>query len=201
MANAYTPGLKVTAASLIQKRRRLSLLGEVLVKNGQRVTPDISVAKAMIPGNPQTVNVSNALSCDPEDIEEYMIKKQGDPIKKDEVIAIQKTFFGLFSSKCLSPVDGVLEHVSAVTGQVIIREPAMPIEVKAYIDGVVTEILDREGVVVETKGAFIQGIFGVGGERDGILKMLVKSGEEVLDGNMINADSKGKIIEIGRAHV
>lgn len=194
MANAYTPGLKVTAASLIQKRRRLSLLGDVLVKMGQKVTPEMPVAKAMIPGNPQSINVSNALSCEAEDIEGYMVKKQGDAVKRDEVIAIQKTFFGLFSSKCLSPVDGTLEHISAVTGQVIIREPAMPIEVKAYINGVVTEIMDREGVVVETKGAFIQGIFGVGGERDGNLKMMVKAADEVLDGNVINADCKGKIL-------
>ena len=32
MANAYTPGLKVTAASTISKRRRLPILGEVLVQ-------------------------------------------------------------------------------------------------------------------------------------------------------------------------
>ena len=43
----------------------------------------------------------------------------------------------------------------------------MPVEVDAYIDGMVTEILPGEGVVVEAEGAFIQGIFGVGGETCG----------------------------------
>lgn len=193
MANAYTPGLKVTAAAHIEKRRRLPILGEVLVKLGDVVEPFTPVAKAMIPGNPQSINVANALSCEEEDVEEYMVKKQGDSIKKDEVIALSKSFFGLFKTECRSPVEGVLEHVSAVTGQVIIREPAVPIEVKAYVNGTVTEILDREGVVVVTKGAFIQGIFGVGGERDGILKMLVNSGDEILDADKITADCKGKI--------
>jgi len=172
----------------------LPILGEVLVKLGQVLTPEVPVAKAMIPGNPTAVNVSNALSCEAEDIEGYMVKKQGDAVKKDEPIAIQKTFFGLFSSVCASPVEGVIEHISAVTGQVIVREPAVPIQVKAYINGKVTEILDREGVVIETKGAFIQGIFGVGGERDGILKVVVKNWSDVLDGDKITADCKGKII-------
>ena len=194
MANAYTPGLKVTGAANIEKRRRLPILGEVLVKLGDVVEPYISVAKAMIPGNPQSINVANALSCEEEDIEEYMVKKQGDPIKKDEVIAISRSFFGLFKTECRSPVEGVLEHISEVTGQVIIREPAVPIEVKAYINGTVTEIMENEGVVVQTKGAFIQGIFGVGGETDGIIKMVVKNGEEVLDAHHITAECKGKIV-------
>ncbi|MCL2498072.1 MAG: hypothetical protein FWF06_05595 [Symbiobacteriaceae bacterium] len=194
MANAYTPGLKVTGASRIQKRRRLSILGEVLVNIGDIVTPDIPVAKAMIPGNPTSINVSNALSCEAEDIEQYMVKKQGDPVKANEAIAIQKTFFGLFTTTCVSPVEGVLEHVSAVTGQVIVREPAVPIQVKAYINGEVTEIMDREGVVIETKGAFIQGIFGVGGERDGILQIAVEKDSDVLDGQHIKPEHKDKIV-------
>ncbi|MCL2548162.1 MAG: hypothetical protein FWE76_03225 [Symbiobacteriaceae bacterium] len=199
MANAYTPGLKVTGASRIQKRRRLPILGEVLVNLGDVLTPEMPVAKAMIPGNPQTINISNALSCEAEDIELYMVKKQGDPVKKGEPIAVQKSFISAifgdrFASKCESPVDGVLEHVSAVTGQAIVREPAMPIQVMAYINGTVSEILDREGVVIETSGAFIQGIFGVGGERDGILKVVVDSGEEILTAEKIDASCEGKII-------
>jgi len=199
VANAYTPGLKVTGASRIQKRRRLPILGEVLVNLGDVLTPEMPVAKAMIPGNPQTINISNALSCEAEDIELYMVKKQGDPVKKGEPIAVQKSFISAifgdrFASKCESPVDGVLEHVSAVTGQAIVREPAMPIQVMAYINGTVSEILDREGVVIETSGAFIQGIFGVGGERDGILKVVVDSGEEILTAEKIDASCEGKII-------
>jgi hypothetical protein len=34
----------------------------------------------------------------------------------------------------------------------------MPIIINAYVDGTISEVMDREGVVVETKGAFIQGI-------------------------------------------
>ncbi len=56
-----------------------------------------------------------------------------------------------------------------MTGQVIMREPPIPVEVDAYIDGVVTEVMPGEGVVIEAEGAFLQGIFGVGGETIGPL--------------------------------
>ena len=78
MANAYTPGLKVTEASIIRKRRRLPILGEVLVQKGAKVTPDTPVAKAFIPGNPQSINVANILGVEAEDIEHFMQKKPGD---------------------------------------------------------------------------------------------------------------------------
>lgn len=194
MANAYTPGLKVTAASTISKRRRLPILGEVLVQKGAKVRPDTPVAKAYIPGNPQSINVANILGVEAEDIEPLMKKKPGDKVEKNEIIALSKSFFGLFKTEVKSPVAGTIEHISEVTGQVIIREPAMPIVINAYVDGTVSEVMDREGVVVETKGAFIQGIFGVGGEREGILKMAVKSPDEVLEANLINDTFKGCIV-------
>lgn len=194
MANAYTPGLKVTAASIISKKRRLPILGEVLVQKGSKVSPETPVAKAYIPGNPQSINVANILGCEAEDIENYMKKKAGDTIAKDEILASSKSFFGLFKTECKSPVAGTVEHVSEITGQVIIRGPAVPIVINAYVTGTVTEIIDREGVTVETKGAFIQGIFGVGGEREGVLKMISQNHDEVLDGPAITADCKDKIL-------
>lgn len=194
MANAYTPGLKVTAASTISKRRRLPILGEVLVQKGAKVRPDTPVAKAYIPGNPQSINVANILGVEAEDIEPLMKKKPGDKIEKNEVMAMSSSFFGLFKNEVKSPVSGTIEHISEVTGQVIVREPAMPIIINAYVDGTISEVMDREGVVVETKGAFIQGIFGVGGEREGILKMASKSPEEILDAAQINDTFKGCII-------
>ena len=38
-----------------------------------------------------------------------------------------------------------------MTGQLILREPPIPVEVDAYVEGVVAEVLPDEGVVVETR--------------------------------------------------
>ncbi len=194
MAHAYTPGLKVTARTTIRKVRRLPIRGEVLVEEGQQVAPDTVVARAHLPGDPETINVAHRLSVDPEDVEEYMTKHVGDQVREDEVIAEYRAFFGLFKYQCKAPCDGTIEHISPVTGQVTIRRPPVPVEVDAYIRGTVKEVLAEEGVVVETTGALIQGIFGVGGEAQGVIDLRADSPDDVLDAAELDASCRGKVV-------
>lgn len=200
MAHAYTPGLKVTRATIIRKERRLPLQGEVLVKKGDKVKAEDVVARTELPGNVHPVNVAGLLSVPPEDVPQLMLKKPGDPVKKGEPIAMSKSFFGLFKTTVTAPIDGVIESVSNITGQVILREPPIPVEVNAYIDGVVTEIFEKEGVVVETKASLVQGIFGIGEERIGILHVIADSPSFVVDEDAIKEEHKGKVL-VGGAFV
>ena len=194
MAHAYTPGLKVTEGMTIQKERRLPLQGEVLVEAGTTVQAEDVVAKADLPGNVQLLNVANLLSVPAEEITEYMLKPIGETIAKDEIIATTKGLFGLFKSQARSPIDGTIEAVSDVTGQVILREPPIPVEVKAYTDGTVTETVPNEGVTVETYGSYIQGIFGVGGETVGNLTVAVSSPSDELAAEQILPEHRDGIL-------
>ena len=194
MAHAYTPGLKVTEGMTIQKERRLPLQGEVLVEAGAVVQAEDVVAKADLPGNVQLLNVANLLSVPAEEITEYMLKPVGETIAKDEIIATTKGLFGLFKSQARSPIEGTIEAVSDVTGQVILREPPVPVAVKAYTDGTVTEIAPNEGVTVETYGTYIQGIFGVGGETVGNLTVAVSSPSDELTAEQILSEHRDDIL-------
>ena len=194
MAHAYTPGLKVTEGMIIQKERRLPLEGEVLVKAGTIVKAEDVVAKADLPGNVQLLNVANLLSVSPEEVTEYMLKPVGESVSKDEIIATTKGLFGLFKSQARSPIDGTIEAVSDVTGQVILREPPIPVEVKAYTDGKVTETVPNEGVTVETYGTYIQGIFGIGGETIGNLVVVAKSSSDDLTVERILPEHRDNIL-------
>ena len=197
MAHAYTPGLKVTEGTTIQKERRLPLQGEVLVEAGATVQAEDVVAKADLPGNVQLLNVANLLSVPPEEVTEHMLKPVGEPIAKDEILASTKGIFGLFKSQVRAPIDGTIEAVSDVTGQVILREPPIPVEVKAYTEGKVTEIAPEEGVTVETYGTYIQGIFGVGGETVGNLRVGVESPNDVLAADQILPEHRETILVAG----
>ena len=42
---------------------------------------------------------------------------------------------------------GTVESISAITGQVILREPPLPVQVRAYVDGTVVQVNEGEGVV------------------------------------------------------
>jgi len=200
LAHAYTPGLKVVEEMVLVKERKLPLAGEVLVKKDEPVEAEQVVALTSLPGNVVTVNVANKLGLIPEDIPGSMVKKEGEEIKKGDVIAQSKGLFGLFTSKAEAPVDGTVESVSDITGQVILREPPQPVEINAYVRGWVKEIIPKEGVLVETVGSFIQGIFGVGGEVHGEIEMAVAEPDEVLTAEHIKPGHKGKIL-VGGARI
>lgn len=194
MAHAYTPGLRVAAHASVLRVRRLPLRGDVLARAGQAVRAEEVVARTELPGNVHTVKVASLLGIPPDDIREAMLKQEGDRVAKDDVIAQAKSFFGVFSSRCAAPIAGTIEAVSAVTGQAILREAPIPVEVDAYVDGIVEEVLPGEGVVVRAEGAFVQGIFGIGGEACGAIRMACAAPRDALTEERIAGDVAGKIV-------
>jgi hypothetical protein len=194
MAHAYTPGLKVLQETKVVKERRLPLKGKVIVRQGQSLVPDDVVARTELPGNVQMVNVANLLNIDPADIHEVMKVPEGGTIQKGDLLAETPGLFGLFKSRVTAPVDGTVESCSNVTGQVVIREAPIPVEIDAYVSGTVKETIPDEGVYVETDAAFIQGIFGIGGESRGELKVLVQARDQELTPDLLDASLEGKVV-------
>jgi hypothetical protein len=198
MAHAYTPGLKVSEKAVIRKERKLPLWGDVLVNKGDRVKAEDVVARALLPGPVHPKNLAGELGISPSELKNALIVKKGESIKKGQVIARARVFFGLFKVEATSPIDGYLEDFSEITGQVILRENPIPVEVLAYLDGVVEEVIPREGVIIRTVAALVQGIFGVGGEKIGTLKVAVDSPYEILKSDRINENLKGAIVVGGK---
>ena len=194
MAHSYTPGLKVLQKTTVDKERRLPLKGDVLVEAGKKVAPDDIVASTHLPGNVQMVNIANLLNIDAQDIDDVMLVEIGSEIKEGELLGETKGLFGFFKSSAVSPVDGVLESISDITGQVVLREKPIPVEIDAYMNGKVASVLEEEGVVVTANAVFIQGIFGMGGENRGELRVLVDNREDELTPEMIPDDVKGAVI-------
>ncbi|MFZ8834615.1 MAG: hypothetical protein ACO2O5_10530 [Candidatus Caldipriscus sp.] len=198
MAHAYTPGLKVSEKAVIKKERKLPLWGDVLVNKGDRVNAEDVVARALLPGPVHPKNLAGELGIPPSELKNALIVKKGESIKKGQVIARARVFFGFFKVEATSPIDGYLEDFSEITGQVILRENPIPVEVLAYLDGVVEEVIPREGVIIRTVAALVQGIFGVGGEKIGTLKIAVDSPYDILKSDRINENLKGAIVVGGR---
>ena len=196
MPQAYTPGLTVARRAVVRKMRKLPLPGETLVKVGDIVEADSVVARTSLPGDAHPLNLSRALSVPEADVERHLLVKIGQPFQKEDLIAETKGFFGLFKSRCFAPVDGSLESVSEITGQAILREPPKPLEARAYVKGVVVETMENEGAVIETEGAFIQGILGVGGETQGELVLAQGRGGELTAADIQEAHN-GKVLIVG----
>ncbi|SVE38766.1 uncharacterized protein METZ01_LOCUS491620, partial [marine metagenome] len=194
MAHAYTPGLRVTRHTELFKQRRLPIKGEVLVQVGDEVERDQVVARTELPGNVTTVNLVNRLGITADELPQFMLKREGEKVRADEPLAETRPFIKLFKTTVRAEIDGTVESVSSVTGQVMLREAPIPVEVPAFIRGTVEEVLPREGVVVGTTGAYVQGIFGVGGECWGTLRMLVDGPDQRLKPDLVDGDCSGQIL-------
>ena len=194
MAHAYTPGLKVLHHAKVEKNRRLPIKGEITKEVGDLLKPEDVVAKTDLPGNVQMLKVANVLNIGPADVPDVMLVGEGDKVNKGQMIAETEGFFGFFKSNVKSPIDGTVESISDVTGQIVMREAPIPVEVDAYMSGTVKEIIPDEGVIVEADAAFIQGIFGIGGESRGTMDILVNNREQELTMDLLNESHKGKIV-------
>jgi len=178
MKRGFTPSLVVSPHTHLRLPRRLPLPGQVLPEKGESVTADQVVARAARPGRLSIVHATSRLGLDPADLDKVLRVQVGDSVEEGDLLAEVVGLWGLFRGQCKSPVTGQIEYASNTTGHVGIRTPPESIEVRAFIDGVIQERLGKEGVIVQGLGALIQGIYGLGGERRGILCLADKTSLE-----------------------
>ena len=197
MASAYTPGLTVSEDIIVRRLRRLPIKGDVLVKIGDKVNPTDIVARALLPGLLQTIKLSEKLGVEAAEVKTLFRLQEGDPIEKGQLIAETKGLWGLFKQSLESEFTGTVESISPVTGNILVREPAIPVAITAYMQGAVADTLPEEGVFVETRGAMVQGIFGVGGERVGKIRVASESASNALTAADVKADDTGNILVTG----
>lgn len=200
MGQAYTPGLKVARRMRLRVRRVLPIAGEVLVQPGEQVMARQVVAQTFMPGKVTPINLANLLSVTPADLPNCLLKHEGERIEVGEVLARTHGLFGYFQSEYKAQTSGTMETISKVTGQVILRGPPIPVEVRAYLAGEIVDVLPKEGVAVEAEASFVQGIFGVGGEAYGPIRFACTEPGQMLSEDLITPEMRGCIV-IGGARM
>jgi len=188
------PGLAVAQRVVLRRWRRLPVRGEVLIAEGQVVKPDSVIARAERTGTLTPVNVARSLDLPPHEVPAALLKRIGDRIDRDEEIARTAGFFGLFRSRCLSPVAGRLASVSARTGQILVTGDTDPLEVQAFIAGKVIAVDPGRGALIEGTGSLVQGVLGIGQEVVGPLVAVVGRCEADLTAAMIGPELSGAVL-------
>lgn len=177
---------QVTPLVNVRRERMLPVPGDVLVRLNERVEPTQVVARANLPGDFRVLSVARELGVSPSKITRYLQVKVGDGIRRGQVIAKRR------NRLVKSPIAGVL--ASSGSGRVLVETPPTPFELRAYISGAVTNVLQKRGVVIETTGAVVQGVWGTGGESFGVLKRLVKSPDRSIRARDIDPSCHGTIV-------
>ena len=192
--HAYTPGLKIKRSTTVRKERRLPMKGKVFVEVGQEVNFTDTIAEMLSPGEPFVLNAAQSLGIQKEDVRRYMQKEVGDAVEKGEPLCGYNAFFGLMKNWVNSPIDGFVETISDISGQIIVREKPISVIIDSYVKGKVVEVMEEEGAIIESNASFIQGIFGVGGETHGDLRVAVDSPEQHLTADLISEKDAGHVL-------
>lgn len=194
MSQAFTPGLQVKRSAVVRRIRELPLPGEILVKMGDKVQNGTKVAQASLPGELLILRIPEEMGIEDFEVMKNLRVKQGDTVQKGQLLCEHKGLFGLLRSQFVAPADGLIELITEKTGHVALRLASQPLSIDAYVSGEVVAVDPRKSVTIESRGTFVQGIFGIGGERQGTLMMLkVEPGKE-LGVDDIPADVHGRIL-------
>jgi hypothetical protein len=158
------------------------------------------VARANLPGDVTPINLANLLAIPAGDVPGAMLKREGEQVAIGDVLARTKGIFGFFKYEHVAKAAGTIESVSNVTGQVLLRGAPIPVEVRAFVTGEIVEVLPQEGCVVEADVTLVQGIFGIGGEAFGPIRMACQTHDQELTPDLITSEMRGAIV-IGGARM
>ena len=194
MSQALTPTLRVAAETVVRKTRELPVPGRVLCAPGDAVAADTVVAHAELPGDLSILRIPEALGIEPVEALKGLTVSEGDAVAAGDLLCEHMGLFRLFRSRFHAPVSGTVEFIAPRTGHVGVRLAPHAIELGAYVPGTVTGVEPGKSVTIESRGAFIQGIFGVGGERFGPIRMLDGGPRTILGPARIPDDVSGQVL-------
>jgi len=183
---------QVTPLTKVRHKRTLPMPGDVLVRVGDRVEPTQVVARTNLIGDFRILPVARLLGVSASQAKRYLRVNLGDEVQRGQVVARRR---GLSARSVKSPIDGTV--TASGGGRILIEAQPTLFELRAYVYGSVSNVLEYRSVVIETMGALIQGIWGAGGESSGVLKCMVRSPDAPLQDKVIDPSCHGTILVSG----
>ncbi len=174
----------------IQRTRLFPGKGDVLVRVGQKVDASDAIAEFFPEEKFLIVNIRKELNYkNSDDARRSINVKIGDKIKKGDLLA--KTS-GALSKSVKAQNDA--EVINIIGSQVVLRLNQTPKSLIAGFESIVTEILPYRGVVIETNGALIQGVWGNQKATSGPIVSNMTEMFEELTSQKIDVSFRGSII-------
>lgn len=188
----------VCGRATLRRERRLPVPGEVLVVPGQVVSAIDEVARAQLPGGAVSLRAAALLGLSPRELDAALRVEVGATVAPGQLLAENREWLGLVRKQVHSPVGGVVESASTITGLLRVREAPTCHGLKAYLPGTVTAILEQRGVVLEAEVTLVQGIFGMGPEHVGPLICLADGPDRNVSFESLNETHRGAVVVLGR---
>ena len=175
----------------IVRRRLLPVPGEVLVHNGDRVEANDTIAQATVEGQLYTVDLADALHVGVGTASRHVHVSVGQKVTPETVLASISTL-GIGKRQTRAPFNGIVKEISE--GYVFLHQEPQTISLHAYLPGRIVECYPHCGVAVRAVGGLVRGIWGSGGERQGVIVTMVSDPGEVLTWERVGLRYRGTIV-------
>jgi hypothetical protein len=170
----------------------LPVEGIVLVRAGQEVKANEVIAQAEINPEHISLNLERGLGVPKHKVSNYLKRAIGDDIPEGGVVASRS---GMFSREVRAPRAGKLVAVGG--GQALLQVSNRPFDLLAGIPGTVLEIKADQGAVIQTTGAWIQGVWGNGQLDVGPLQSIPQQTNQSITPGQLDSSYEGSIVLAG----
>lgn len=176
----------------IRRERLLPLPGRILVRKGQKVAATDPIGEYKPRQDYYLVDVARVLGISADHVDRYIQCETGSAIAEGDVIAGP---VGFTKRVIRTPRSGKV--ILTGGGQVLLELDEQLVSVLAGVSGEITELISDRGVVVETTGSLVQGVWGNGKIDFGPLRILAKSPDHELSEEQLDASQRGAVILAG----
>lgn len=182
----------VIGLTSIVRERLLPISGNVTARIQQKVSPNEVVAEARWAREHVLLDVARLLNVSPNVAERLVKCHVNDELPVNAEIAVGK---GMFPKTVRAPRAGRVVAVGG--GQVLMEVGETKMELRAGIPGTVVQIIPNKGVVIQTAGGLVQGVWGNGRIDSGVLVNLAEAPDSILTPNRLDVSLRGSVILAG----
>jgi hypothetical protein len=176
-------------AATFQRERLMPAGGRIIARRGQNVNPVDVVAESIIRPEHILLDIARGLGIDPKNADHYIQRRAGDEVGEGDVLAGP---VGIGRRVVRSPHSGTV--VAAGEGQVLLELEGELTELKAGYPGLIADIIGDRGVVIDSVGSLIQGVWGNGKINYGLLNLLSHTVDETVTPDMMDVSLRGSVV-------
>ncbi len=138
-----------------------------------------------------TIPVSEPLQCSPDAIREHLRVNKGDAVRQGEIIAVAHQDI---RNSVMAPFDGEILNIDASDGTVLLQRSQTEISVRAFLPGTVCRVIPQLGAVIESHVTRVSGVFGMGGEHSGTVRVLSEDSTSVLQKETLDDSMQNDVL-------
>jgi hypothetical protein len=183
----------ILGLTTIVRERTLPVKGKVLAHMNQKVIPTDIVAEARWARDHMFLDIARTLNLSADAADKLIRCKVGDQLGAGSVIA---TGPGLLPRRVRTEREGRVVAVGG--GQVLIESGESKMELRAGISGTVINLIPDRGVVIQTAGALVQGIWGNGRMDTGVMINLADKPDTILTASRLDVSMRGSVMVGGQ---